>query len=69
VRSCVVPSRSVVMLCSKQTHFTILSVLSVIVSIISFNNRHFALRSTGSNMATALNNKHTRQNAVLTKAV
>ena len=42
--SCVVSSRSVMMLCSSQIHLTILSALLMFISIGLFNNCHFAVR-------------------------
>jgi hypothetical protein len=38
------PSRSMMMLCNKQIHLTILSALLTFVSIALFNNRHFTVR-------------------------
>ena len=42
--SCVVPSRSMMILCNKQIHLTVISSLLNSVCIALFNNRHFALR-------------------------
>ena len=42
--SCVVPSRSMMMLCNKQIHLTVISALLTSVSIALFNNRYFAVR-------------------------
>ena len=42
--SCVVPVASVMILCTKQIHLTILSALLMFVSIALFNNHNFAVR-------------------------